>query len=282
MTHNAIFFDVTPLSKWVLFMTTKVIISGPNGRMGQALCRLAQDVRCECELLGGLVAAGKEAGGAVAGCVWHSTLEAFEPVPGMLPVVIDFTQPEATLARLKEAADLGWPMVIGTTGFSEEQRAQIADAAKTIPVLLSANMSVGVNLLSNVIEQVARQLDDYDIEIVETHHRLKKDAPSGTALILANAAAAGREVALEDKAIYGRQGLTGVRPPGEIGIHTVRGGDVVGDHTVLFAGPGERLEFTHKASSRDTFAAGALFAARWLAEQPAGLYDMKDALGLRG
>ncbi len=195
-------------------------------------------------------------------------------------VLIDFTEPGATMSRIREAALLHTPVVIGTTGFSPEQRSEISDISKHVPILLSANMSLGINLLLDMVQNLAARLPDYDIEITETHHRLKKDAPSGTALALARAAAAGREANLEDVAVHGRTGLMGERPPSEIGLHAIRGGDVVGDHTVLFAGQGERIELTHKASSRDTFAAGALFAAQFLATQPPGLYTMRQALAI--
>lgn len=255
---------------------TNVIISGPFGRMGRALCRLAEESET-ITLAGGLVAAGKGMSGG--------DLRTFERLPEVPResrpcVLIDFTQPDATMERLREAAAEKIPVVIGTTGFSAEQLEEIRRVSAEIPVLVSANMSLGINLLLGVVEDLAARLAGYDIEVIETHHRLKKDAPSGTALALANAAAAGRGVDLDEVAKHGRSGFTGERTGAEIGIHAVRGGDVVGDHTVLFAGMGERVEVSHKASSRDTFAAGALFAAEFLGSQGAGLYSMKDALGV--
>jgi len=186
-------------------------------------------------------------------------------------VLIEFTNPEATLVHVAEAAELGIPVLVGTTGFTPAQRAELEAFASNIPLLIAANTSIGVNVLLEVVERLAAVLRDYDLEIVEMHHRLKKDAPSGTALAFAEAAARGREVALDEVSTHGRSGFTGERRPGEIGIHAVRGGDVVGEHTLTFAGPGERVEIVHRAHSRDTFAAGALRAAAKLANASAGL-----------
>jgi len=269
----------------------RVIVSGVNGRIGAAITRLAGE-DAGVKVLGGLVSDGSKCGGAPAGvrCAEHlaellgddvsSNAAPAETSAGgwRWPVLIDFTEPNASLARLDEARELGVAVVIGTTGFDATQRQQIEAAAREIPVLLSANTSLGVNVLLEVVRDLAARLQGYDIEIMETHHRMKKDAPSGTALALARAAAGGRQMALEDVARYGREGATGTRSAEEIGIHAVRGGDVVGDHTVLFAGPGERVEITHKASSRDTFAAGALLAARFVARQEPGMYTMADVL----
>jgi 4-hydroxy-tetrahydrodipicolinate reductase len=243
--------------------------------MGQALTRLANEHN-SINLAGGLIAANSTSNRPTDYPV-HAQLADF-PISDRTAVLIDFTEASATIARLHEAAEHNIPVVIGTTGFSPQQLEEIRTVSQRIPVLLSANMSLGINLLLDVVEILAARLSGYDIEVIETHHRLKKDAPSGTAIALANAAAAGRQVQLEDVARHGRQGMTGERISSEIGMHAIRGGDVVGDHTVLLAGLGERLEITHKASSRDTFAAGALFAAEFLATQPAGLYSMKDAL----
>ena len=196
-------------------------------------------------------------------------------------VLIDFTRPEGTLAHLKVCAERGINAVIGTTGFSPEQKAQIVAHAQHVALLLAPNMSVGVNVVLKLLDVAARALSQgYDIEIIEAHHRHKVDAPSGTALQLGEvlAAALGRD--LKDCAVYARHGVTGERDPSSIGFATVRGGDIVGDHTVLFAGTGERIEITHKASSRATFAQGALRAARFLAGRNAGLFDMNDVLGL--
>jgi 4-hydroxy-tetrahydrodipicolinate reductase len=196
--------------------------------------------------------------------------------------VIDFSQPEVTLANLVICQDAGKGMVIGTTGFSDDQRQQIQAAAATIPIVMAPNMSVGVNLSLKLLEMAARVLgDSVDIEIIEAHHRDKIDAPSGTALRMGEVIAGTLGRDLDDCAVYGRQGRTGTRDHKTIGFETIRAGDIVGDHTVLFAATGERLEITHKASSRMTFANGAVRAAQWLQGHDNGLYDMQDVLGLR-
>ena len=197
-------------------------------------------------------------------------------------VAIDFTRPESTMATLAHCREQGKRLVIGTTGFSQEQRAEIARVAQEIPIILAPNMSVGVNLCLKLLEIAASVIGEQtDIEIVEAHHRHKVDAPSGTALRMGEvvAKALGRD--LRDCAVYGREGHTGERDRKTIGFATIRAGDIVGDHTVMFADEGERVEITHKASSRMTFAKGAVRAAGWLMEQPAGLYDMQDVLGLK-
>ena len=196
-------------------------------------------------------------------------------------VLIDFTRPEPTLANLEICRQAGRRMVIGTTGFSDEQKAQIKAAAKDVGVVFAPNMSVGVNVCLKLLDMAARVLgDDFDVEVIEAHHRHKVDAPSGTALRMGEvvAAALGRD--LKSCAVYGREGHTGERDRKTIGFETIRAGDIVGDHTVLFAGSGERIEITHKASSRMTFANGAIRAAGWLMEQDNGLFDMQDVLGL--
>jgi 4-hydroxy-tetrahydrodipicolinate reductase len=199
--------------------------------------------------------------------------------PGV--VVIDFTTPQASLATLELVRRHGAAHVLCTTGLNASEKQIIAEAARSVPVVFSPNMSVGVTLMFRVAEMVAKVLgDDFDVEIVEAHHHHKKDSPSGTALGFAEAVARGHGVKLEDKANYGREGLVGARPKGEIGIHAVRGGDIVGDHTVLYAGDGERIELKHMAHSRMTFAQGAVKAALFLAGKPAGLYNMFDVLGL--
>ncbi|MDE0854531.1 MAG: 4-hydroxy-tetrahydrodipicolinate reductase, partial [Nevskia sp.] len=197
-------------------------------------------------------------------------------------VVVEFTRPEGTMAALQACLSRRTALVIGTTGFSAAQKAAIAQAAQTIPICLSANYSVGVNVCLRLLRIAAQSLGEgYDVEIVEAHHRLKVDAPSGTALRMGEAVADALGRKLEDCAVYGREGQTGARDGRTIGFATVRGGDVVGDHTVMFLGDGERVEITHKASSRSNFARGALRAAVWLAARPAGLYDMQDVLGLK-
>lgn len=197
-------------------------------------------------------------------------------------VLIDFTRPEGTMAHLAVCRALGVKLVIGTTGFSEAQKAEIAAAAKDIAIMMAPNMSVGVNVTLKLLDMAARALaTGYDIEVIEAHHRHKVDAPSGTALKMGEviASALGRD--LKDCAVYAREGVTGERDPSSIGFATIRGGDIVGDHTVLFAGTGERIEITHKSSSRATYAQGSLRAARFLAGHSTGLFDMFDVLGLK-
>ena len=197
-------------------------------------------------------------------------------------VVIDFTRPEATLRHLALCHEHKKNIIIGTTGFDELGKTAIADAGKTIAVMFAPNMSVGVNLCLKLLDMAARVLsDDVDIEVIEAHHRHKVDAPSGTALAMGEVVANALGRNLDDCAVYGREGVTGERDRKTIGFETIRAGDIVGDHTVMFAGEGERVEITHKASSRMTFAKGAVRAANWLMDQPAGLYDMQDVLGLK-
>jgi 4-hydroxy-tetrahydrodipicolinate reductase len=196
--------------------------------------------------------------------------------------LIDFTRPEGTLAHLAVCRQLGVNMVIGTTGFTDEQKVEIATAAHHIGIMFAPNMSVGVNVTLKLLDMAARALNNgYDIEIIETHHRHKVDAPSGTALKMGEviASALGRD--LKNSAVFAREGITGERDPAAIGFSAIRGGDIVGDHTVMFAGIGERIEITHKSSSRESYAQGALRAVRFLAGQKPGLYDMFDVLGLR-
>jgi 4-hydroxy-tetrahydrodipicolinate reductase len=196
-------------------------------------------------------------------------------------VLIDFTRPEGTLEHLRIARGKGCAMVIGTTGLSAAQKGEVKAAAADIPVVMAPNMSVGVNLMLKLVALAAKGLGEgYDIEIIEAHHRHKVDAPSGTALHLGEAVAKALGRDLRQCAVYGRQGVTGERDSDTIGFATIRGGDVVGDHTVLYAGTGERLEITHKAASRATFAQGALRAARFVVERDRGLFDMQDVLGL--
>ncbi len=267
-------------------MSLRIAIAGVSGRMGRALLEaVAADDNC---VLGAALDRpasplhGQDAGvvyGAVSG------VAVSDQVPAALivsQVLIDFTRPEATFGYLESCAAAGVPLVIGTTGFDEDGKARIRDAAKTIPIVFAPNMSVGVNLLMKLAELAAQVLQDgYDIEIIEAHHRHKVDAPSGTALGLGQAVAHALDRDLAQCAVYGREGVTGERDSRTIGFATVRGGDIVGDHTLLFAGIGERVELTHKASSRATFAQGALRAAKWLQGRAPGLYDMRDVLGLQ-
>jgi len=264
----------------------KVVIAGCSGRMGHALL---EGVFADAELVlhGALDRAenpqlGRDAGeqfGKVTGVHVTSDIHA---VLKEADVLVDFTRPEASMQYLDACQKANVSLVIGTTGFSAEQKLAIEAASKNIPVVFAPNMSVGVTLLINLVQSAAKVLSEgYDIEIIEAHHRHKVDAPSGTALRLGEAAAAALGRDLEQCAIYGREGVTGERDPSTIGFATVRGGDVVGDHTVLFAGIGERVELTHKASSRATFALGALRAAKFLSGKKSGQFDMQDVLGLK-
>jgi 4-hydroxy-tetrahydrodipicolinate reductase len=265
-----------------------IAIAGSTGRMGQMLieavlasgdCRLAGALdRADSPLVGTDAAAflGRSSGVKV-----ESDLRAGLAGVARGGTLIDFTRPEGTLAHLAVCRELGVKLVIGTTGFNPEQKAQIEAAAQDIAIVMAPNMSVGVNVVLRLLDMAARALSQgYDIEIVEAHHRHKVDAPSGTALKMGEvvAAALGRD--LKDCAVYGREGVTGERDPSTIGFATVRGGDVVGDHTVMFMGTGERIEVTHKSSSRATYAQGSLRAARFLAGQARGLFDMNAVLGL--
>jgi len=257
----------------------KVAIAGAAGRMGQALIEAVRAER-ELQFSAGLEAKGNPAvGRQVDGVAITSELDAALRAADLL---IDFTRPEATLAHVRACRGQAKRMVIGTTGFSAAQKKEIEEAATAIPIVMAANFAVGVNALYKLAESAARILGEgYDVEIIEAHHRQKVDAPSGTALQLGRvvAQALGRDLA--KSAAHGRHGEPGARPAGEIGFHAVRGGDIVGEHTVLFAGIGERLELTVRSQSRATYAGGAVRAARWLASRKAGLYDMYDVLGLK-
>lgn len=245
--------------------------------MGRELCRAALETE-GFELAGGIVEPGVEESGADLGtlCGWGETgVAATEEPPEDAKVLIEFTTPEATVQHLAYRK----PLVIGTTGLDEEQIVRVEEAAGSIPIVLAPNMSVGVNLLREVVREVSEKLGaGYDIEVVEAHHRNKVDAPSGTALFLARAAAEGRSEKLEDVAVYGREGRQ-PRKPGEIGIHALRGGAVVGEHRLVFYSEGEEVEVIHRALSRRTFAEGALRAARFVAGAEPGLYSMRDVLG---
>jgi 4-hydroxy-tetrahydrodipicolinate reductase len=264
----------------------KAIVAGAGGRMGGRIIHMVAGTE-GIELAGAFErpdsdAVGKDAGlVAGAGELGVTVSDSLDKVIDSGDVIIDFTFHEATVRHAEKAADKGRAMVIGTTGFSPEEYGRIEELSEKFPCVLAPNMSVGVNLLYKLLETAARVLgDDYDVEIVEAHHRMKKDAPSGTALQLGRvvAQALGRD--FDKVAVFERNGLIGERSRQEIGIQTVRAGDIVGEHTVLFGGIGERVEITHKASSRDTFAKGAVRAALWIAGKPAGLYNMQDVLGL--
>ena len=256
---------------------TRVAIIGAAGRMGRELCRAALETD-GIELVGGTEGAGSPQLGVDLGelCgVGRIGVAVTEDLPGDAEVLVEFTIPEATVEHLS----YGKPHVIGTTGLSGEQHAKLEEAAKSVPIVLAPNMSVGVNLLREVARNLSARLGaGYDIEVVETHHRNKKDAPSGTALLLARAAAEGRGQDLNEVAVYGREGVA-PRQQGEIGIHALRGGAVVGEHRLIFYSEGEEVEVTHRALSRRTFADGALRAARFVAGAKPGLYSMQDVTG---
>ncbi len=264
----------------------RIAVAGASGRMGQMLVDAVR-TSGDCQLTGALDVATSPGLGADAAAFLgqaSGVLITADPAAGLASaqVLIDFTRPEGTMTHLAKCRELGVKLVIGTTGFSDAQKAAIAAAAQDIAIVLAPNMSVGVNVTLKLLEMAAKALSTgYDIEIIEAHHRHKVDAPSGTALKMGEviAGALGRD--LKDCAVYAREGVTGERDPSSIGFATIRGGDIVGDHTVLFAGTGERIEITHKSSSRATYAQGSLRAARFLAGKPAGLYDMFDVLNLK-
>ncbi len=264
----------------------KIAVAGASGRMGHMLVdaiRLSSD----CMLTGALdVAASPAIGddataflGQISDVLINSDIQAGLKNAGVL---IDFTRPEGTMAHLAACRKLGVKLVIGTTGFSDAQKAEIAAAAKDIAIVMAPNMSVGVNVTLKLLEMAAKALNSgYDIEIIETHHRNTIDAPSGTALKMGEvvAKALGRD--LKGHAVFSREGITGARDPSAIGFSAIRGGDIVGDHTVMFAGIGERIEITHKSSTREGYADGALRAARFLDTKASGLFDMFDVLNLK-
>ncbi len=263
----------------------RIAIPGAAGRMGQELVRVCQSTS------GAVTGAASEHPdspamgsdcGEVAGIDATGVLIEKTSDPAQFDVLIDFTRPQPALNHLQHCLLHNKAMVIGTTGFSEEEKTNITEAAKKIPIMFAPNMSVGVNLCFKLLATAAEVLgDSVDIEIIEAHHRHKVDAPSGTALGMGEviADALGRD--LKECAVYGREGHTGERDRTTIGFSTIRAGDIVGEHTVMFAAEGERIEITHKATSRATFASGAVRAAKWLAQQPAGLYSMQDVLGLQ-
>ena len=267
-------------------MTHNICVAGASGRMGRMLVEAILNAD-DCTLTGALDVPGSPALGTDPAAFLGKdsgvriTADLAQGLQGA-DCLIDFTRPEGTLAHLKVCEQLGVKLVIGTTGFTDAQKAEIADAAQRVAVVMAPNMSVGVNVTLKLLQMAAKAMaTGYDIEIIEAHHRHKVDAPSGTALKMGEviAEALGRD--LKDCAVYAREGVTGERDPSSIGFATIRGGDIVGDHTVLFAGTGERIEVTHKSSSRVTYAQGSLRAVRYLSDQPSGLFDMFDVLGLR-
>jgi 4-hydroxy-tetrahydrodipicolinate reductase len=263
----------------------KIAVAGTSGRMGRMLVE-AVAASDDCVLSGALDVAGSPALGSdpLAALGKQSAVRITADLQAGLQgadVLIDFTRPEGTLAHLAVCRALGVRAVIGTTGFSEEQKALIAEHARHIAIVLAPNMSLGVNVMLRLLDVAARALaDGYDIEVIEAHHRHKVDAPSGTALAMGEvlARASGRQ--LDNCGVWTRHGITGERDPRAIGFAVIRGGDIVGDHTALFAGSGERIEITHRSASRTTYAQGGLRAARFLAARAPGLYGMADVLGI--
>ena len=265
----------------------KIGVVGCGGRMGRMLVSEAEDVGGFRIVAGseapGSPLLGKDVGelagvGTLGVAIGPDAAAVFEASE----VVLDFTVPAASVAHAKRAAETGRALVLGTTGLDQAQGAAVREAAKRAPIMWAANYSLGVNLLTSLVEEAARALgEDYDIEILEMHHRHKVDAPSGTALVLGEAAARGRGIDLRSRSERVRDGHPGARKSGNIGFAVLRGGDVAGEHSVIFAAPGERLELGHRAGTRAIFARGAIRAARWVAGRPAGLYDMKDVLGLK-
>ncbi|OGP80661.1 MAG: 4-hydroxy-tetrahydrodipicolinate reductase [Deltaproteobacteria bacterium RBG_16_64_85] len=266
----------------------RVVVCGAMGRMGRAILAALKERPFGLEISGAVECQGHPLLGQdafEAAGVGKSGVPVTDDFPKAIAsadVAIDFTHAASSVGNARQTAGAGKAMVIGSTGFTPEQLSQVRDAAKGIPCVLSPNMSVGVNLMFKVAADVARILgDEYDVEIVEVHHRFKKDSPSGTAVRLADvvAGALGRE--MKDVGIYGREGMVGERSRKEIGVFAVRAGDVVGEHTLVFGGIGERFEITHRAHSRETFARGAVRAAAWVVGKPHGLYDMRAVLGIQ-
>jgi len=266
--------------------TTNLAVNGAAGRMGrQLLAAIAE--RDDANLVGATDAPGQAcigvdasvlSGGAETGVV---VVDDMKSLPETTEVVIDFTSPKVSLAVLQAVKEANQSVVIGTTGFNPEELDQLKSFADSVPIMFAPNYSVGVTVTLDLIAKAAKALgDDYDVEIIEAHHRHKVDAPSGTAVKMGEvvADALGRDLA--ECAVYGREGITGARDTKTIGFETIRAGDIIGEHTVLYAGNGERIEVTHKATDRMTFARGAVRAAVWLSDQPPGLYDMRDVLGL--
>ena len=264
----------------------KIAIAGATGRMGKMLIEAVLNTP-DAQLVGALEHSscpllGEDAGGFLGKKTGVLISADVAQVLSGAQFLIDFTRPEGTMAHLAVAEKTGTKMVIGTTGLSTEQIASHKTASATLAIVFAPNMSVGVNATFKLLEIAAKMLNEgYDIEIIEAHHRHKVDAPSGTALKMGEVIAEALGEKLDDVAVYAREGHTGERKEGTIGFATIRGGDIVGDHTVLFAGEGERIEISHKSSSRQSYAQGSLRAARFLQNQASGLYDMQDVLGLR-
>ena len=266
---------------------TKCIVTGAAGRMGIRIIDAIYHTE-EIELVGATEVKGHPRIGSDVGMLLGmektsiTLVDMLEKVTPDFDVLIDFTSPESSLASLEFLSSNKKAAVIGTTGFSSQQKERIEKVTQDIPCVCAPNMSVGINLMFTLIREVAQKLkDEYDIEIIESHHRLKKDAPSGSAVAMAHILADATERELDAVAVHQRKGRIGARRPEEIGIQVIRAGDIVGEHTVLFGGPGERLEITHRAHSRDTFARGAVRAAQWVVTRGPGLYTMLDVLELK-
>jgi 4-hydroxy-tetrahydrodipicolinate reductase len=265
----------------------KIAVAGAAGRMGSRITALSKEYE-GLQLAGAFERKGhkdidKDIGTVIGiGDTGVKLVDNAESIINNVDLIISFSTVEASLEHLRLASSKGKAIVIGTTGFTKDALKEVSELTRKIPCVMASNMSMGVNLLLKVLQDIARVLGDgYDIEIIEAHHRMKKDAPSGTALKMAQVIADALNRNLDEVAVYARKGIIGERTAKEIGIQTIRAGDIVGEHTVIFGGLGERIEVTHKASSRDTFARGALRAALWCFGKPAGLYDMQDVLGLK-
>ena len=255
-----------------------IIVCGACGRMGSAIINMAKQDNIFNIVAGTEIDSSPAIGNKNPSIIKSSDMEQTVKAGD---IIIDFTIASNTMKNVEIAVEKNAKIVIGTTGLTEENKQTLKKAAEKISIVFAPNMSTGINLLLDIVENLAKKIPDYDVEIVEIHHNKKKDSPSGTAIRLAEAVAAGHNKSLKDTVIYGRYGTQALRKPGEIGIHAVRCGDVCGDHTVYFASEGERIEISHKATSRAGLVAGALRAAKWLADKPAGLYDMRDVLGLK-
>jgi 4-hydroxy-tetrahydrodipicolinate reductase len=258
----------------------KVVVTGIAGRMASHIAQIIRNTK-GMQLDGATEAPGSFAVDTLLP-EGHPVVDDLAKCIDRADVVIDFTSPEGALNHAKIAAEKNKAIVVGTTGFSEEQKSKLSSLLQKIPSVWAPNMSVGVNVLLNLVETAAKHLGhDYDVEVIEAHHRQKKDAPSGTAMALGEAVALALKLNFKKVACYRREGQTGERPKDQIGMQTIRAGDIVGDHTVMFAGTGERLELTHRATSRDNFARGAVLAAQWVVGKKPGIYSMKDVLGLK-
>lgn len=264
----------------------KIAVVGVAGRMGKIIVSCIHDTD-GAEVSGGTEIPDSPMAGADIGEMAGigklniPAVDSLDDVMRDCDVVIDFSVPESSMETLRAAAKYSKAAVFGTTGFSPAQKKEVAETAKNIRCVLAPNMSIGVNVLFKIARDAAKALGDaYDIEIVEAHHKFKKDAPSGTAIRISEIVAEALDRDINEVAVYGRKGMSAGRGPKEIGIHTLRAGDIVGEHRVLFGGMGESLEILHKAQSRETFARGAVRAAQWIVDQPPGLYDMQDVLGL--